>query len=249
MNINIKRCYFHSIQPLYRKGVIKKDVDRRIDRLNCMLDYGYIVPSCELHNVLPDEPKMPSNNRYDSVYLAQHMLTELGPVGGSFINGEFSAFIEHIRNSPALVFNEYIIDGKKIDERIHFLSEEVCIQEKIPIKDIIAIYLPYSTPLEKINSFINCCKEESFYPLDECFSVSIRDELASEILKLLMDEEVEIEKQYKLVKKFEECLENHQLAVPCIRYDGSNFNKEEEYEFIDKNKAKVLKLIEKTKRM
>lgn len=248
MNINVKRCYFHSIQPLIREDK-KEDIDEQIDRLNCMLDYGYIVPECELYDVFKEEYKNLPNNGDDSVYLAQHILTELNSVGGSFFNGEFSAYFEHIRYSPSLVFDEHIIDGKRIDNHYHFLSEEVCIQERIPLKDVIAIALPYRTPLERINSFINHCEEEDQLSIEECFSISVRRELAEEVMSILNEKEVEIDKQYERVQKFEKCLEKHQLSIPCIRYDGSFFNKEEEYDFIKKNKAKVLRLIDETKKI
>lgn len=247
MLIDVKRCYFHSIQPLINFKNRKEIIEEIIDRLNLMLDYGYLVPGCELNDILPTEYQIPANASFcndDSVYLAQHILTKLAPIGGSYFNGEFSAYLEHISASPSLVFSEFVTDNKKIEKRSHALSEEVCIQQRIPLNELIALALPYQTPLERLSYFISLYEEDDFfYSIMEDFLPSSRKELTPIVKNILNNPELEIEKQYAIIQKFKDCLISHNYNIPLIRYDGSEFIKEKEYVFIENNKEKILKLI------
>lgn len=254
MDINVKRCYFHSIQPLGNYKVKRELIDMQIARLDVMLNFGYLVPGYELNDILPEEyqeklyfpiPKMDGN---DSVYLAQHIQTELKSVGGSTFNGEFSAYFEHIEHSPSLVFDEHIVDNKKIEKRSHSLSEEVCIQERVPLKDIIAISLPYHTPASTIATFLfwNEVKSRYFENENEFFS-SLEKEEAIEAENVLKNPEEKIEKTFSLVQKFRDCLERHQCSIPCIDLHGNILSEEKELSYINQNTEKALNLIKKIK--
>ncbi len=253
MDINVKRCYFHSIQPLGNYKVKRELIDMQIARLDVMLDFGYLVPGYELNDILPDEYqeelyrpifKMHGN---DSVYLAQHIQTELKSVGGSTFNGEFSAYFEHIEHSPSLVFDEHIVDNKKIENRNHSLSEEVCIQERVPLKDIIAISLPYHTPASTIATFIFCCEIGSKYNNELFDFFHPQPEEVIEVEKILENPEEEIEKPFSFIQKFRDCLERHQCSIPCIDLHGNILNEEKELSYIKQNTEKVLSLIKKIK--
>lgn len=248
MAINVKRCYFHSIQPLISYESNKTYLEEIIDRLNLMLEIGYLVPKKELYDILPQKYRGPAIlYQGDSVFLAQHILTELNPIGGSYQNGEFSAYLEHISGSPALVFGEDVTKNKKIENRNHPLSEEVCIQDRISLKELIAISLPYETPLNEIKEIFSWFEEEKekekYYPTD--FLVTIRDEYQKKLEKILKEANQMIEEKYEIVKMFQDCLEKHKMEIPCIRDDGTIFNKEEEYQFMKENKEKILKLSKK----
>lgn len=254
MDINVKRCYFHSIQPLGNYKVKRDFTDMQIARLDVMLNFGYLVPRYELNDILPEEYKeelylpVPKVYGNDSVYLAQHIQTELKSVGGSTFNGEFSAYSHHIQNSPSLVFDEHIVDNKKIEKRNHSLSEEVCVQERIPLKDLIAISLPYTTPASTIATFLFCNEiRNSYFENDIEFLCSIQKEEAIEVMKILENPEAAIKPCFNIIQKFRDCLKSHRFDIPCIDLDGNTLNEDKEITYIKKNTEKVLKLIQSTK--
>lgn len=256
MKINVDRCYFHSIQPLLNYKLKNKYYGNKknwqkgvLARLDFMLSYGYLVPGKDLRSILPEEYKEEAPHSFygdDSVYLAQTTQTELPSVGGSYFDGEFSAYCWHISNSHALVFGENVIENKKIEMRNHSLSEEVCIQDKVSLADLVALQLPYETPLSTIKRFITCC-EEDFFAFDNIF-LPISQGLASKAKKSIEDTEA-IEKIYAEIQMFEDCLRSHQKAIPCIHQDGSIYNKQEEYEYLEANREKALKLIKEVEKI
>lgn len=254
MDINVKRCHFHSIQPLESYKVKRGFIDMQIARLDVMLDFGYLVPKYELNDILPEEYKeklyfpIPKVYGNDSVYLAQHIQTELKSVGGSTFNGEFSAYSYHIQGTPSLVFDEHIVDNKKIEKRNHSLSEEVCIQERIPLKDLIAISLPYPTPANTVASFLFWNERRNIYFIeeDELFS-SLQKEEAIEVEKILENPEEKIKKAFAPIQKFRDCLEKHQTNIPCIDLDGDILNEDKELSYIEQNTERAFSLIKKIK--
>lgn len=258
MKINVNRCYFHGIQPLINYKIKKtlcdyskeELLDAIITRLDMMLDYGYLVPGNELESILPDEYKENAPISIcgdDSVYLAQTLQTELPSVGGSYFDGEFSAYFHHIEYSPSLVFSEHVIENKKIEERYHSLSEEICIQDRIPLtEDLIAIQLPYETPLSKIQDFLFYSEQERLSLSDVFISIS---KSMTEDIRTNLDKQENIEKAYEDIQKFYNCLKKHHLDIPCINRNGNVFNKDKEYEYIEKNKEKILKLVKKVEEM
>ncbi len=245
MVINVKRCYFHSIQPLINYNARKEYLEEQLARLNFMLDYGYLVPGREINDILPEEYQEKTALAlcgHDSVYLAQHPQTELPSVGGSYFNGEFSAYFEHISGYPSLVFNEFVIENKQIEFRGHSLSEEVCIQDRISLEELIALALPYPTPLSKISNFISSYEEAEEFGFYD-FLVSFLKEDVQETMRIITSPRNSIEESYKIIKKFEDCLKVHQKEIPCIHQDGSKFNKQEELEYVRENSEKVLRMI------
>lgn len=253
MKINIDRCYFHSIQPLInyklKRCLIDHNKEEWLDaivaRLDFMLDCGYLVPGNELRDILPEEYKdnaMLPRFGDDSVYLAQTHQTELPSVGGSYFDGEFSAYSWHISNAHALVLSENVTKDKRIEMRNHSLSEEVCIQEKVSLKDLVAIQLPYDTPLSNVKHFISHC-EEDLFAFDKLF-IPITHNLASKAKKSIEDSN-SIEKVYSKIQKFYDCLERHQKDIPCMHQDGSIYNKQQEYDYLEANREKALTLIKK----
>ena len=206
MTINVRRCYFHSIQPLINYKLRKDQLDEIIARLDFMLDYGYLVPGCELYDILPEEYKENADVfGDDSVYLAQHIQTELGSIGGSYTNGEFSAYAHHIVSTPSLVFDEHVTDHKKIEVRSHSLSEEVCIQGRISLKELVALALPYKTPLDDITTFITWL-EDDFFRLDNDLFVSVIRDYKEKVEYILNNPEQAVTKSYENINRFQDCL-------------------------------------------
>lgn len=251
MLINVRRCYFHSIQP-FDGCSSKNNLEGRIERLKCMLEYGYLVPRKELPKVLeqvygiaPSKFKMVDN----SVYLSQHYKSELGSVGGSHIGGEFSAFFGHIVNNPALVFDEHVVENKNIKTCGHSLGEEVCIQDRIPLTEVIALALPYQTPREALIFIDQYFRLKTFPPLwDSEREYLIK--IAKKAKHVLENFDEEVEKCYQKVELFASVLENRNLDIPCIRaWEGMLYSKAEEYDYVEKNKEKVLSLIKKIERL
>ena len=251
MTINVKRCYFHSIQPLVNYKVRQDRIKEIIARLDFMLEYGYLVPGCELQEILPEEYKenaMLPICGDDSVYLALHPRTELNLLGGSYLNGEFSAYFHHISGSSALVFDEHVTDNKRIKDRTHSLSEEVCIQDRVSLDNLVAVALPFYTPLSITKNFISYYDESNFaYTFD--VEKSIMRDYVSKSKKIVENPKQEIERGYEIVNEFESCLEKYNRDIPCIRHDGTILDKNEEYKYIAENKKKVLTLIKKAEKL
>ena len=181
------------------------------------------------------------------VYLAEHIQSELAPVGLSYKNWTFSAFLDVIIFSPSIVFDEHIVENKKISKEMPAQSEEIRIEEKIPLQEMIALALPYETPIKYIKDFLLNDEEEK---KSTYFSNETREEqkaLAQYLSKLLKNKREIVEKGYEEVRMFEEVLEKHKKNIPCIRYDGTRYDIKKEYEFIDEKEEKVLKLINEMK--
>jgi len=241
MKIKIERCYFHSIGRLRHDDIRKDDITERVDRLNFMLDYGYLVPSNELMKIIPDGYKKLNAPLCgdDCIYLAEHPRSPLKSYGNSFHGGEFSAYLEHIIGRPSLVFNEHVVENRKIKDKIHFLSEEVCVQERIPLQEAIAIALPYDTSIRRISHIITDCEENDF--LFEFY----KEEL-EQSMKKAMPEREKIKEMYDKIEKFRDIIRKHQLEIPCIDYSGIPYdNIESEFELIQKNNERVAKLVKR----
>lgn len=247
MVINVKRCYFHCVQPLINYKLRKSHIDEVIARLDFMLGYGYLVPGRELCVILPEEYQEGNDSSFfneDSVYLAQHRLTELESIGGSYINGEFSAYSHHIESNVALVFDEHVTEYKKIENRAHSLSEEVCIQQRISLKELIALVLPYKTPLDDMITFINWI-EDDLYQLDRELFKSVIRRYKTKVENILNDPMKAVSESYENIKKFQDCLVNHQVELPCIRHSGVMFDQKEDYQFVKENENKIVQYIKK----
>ncbi len=235
MKINLRRCFFHSIVPLSRKNHLFNLEDARMERLKLMLKSGYIYPGNMLKDIFKDEYDTFYDYSCDSVFLAQHSMTELPSYGGSFFNGEFSAYLEHISSNPAWVFDEEIVKGKRIMDRAHSLSEEVCVQEPIDLHDAIAIMLPYDTPATKIENFL---QYKDFIRFDD-------DYYDNEIKQLLNDKDKMLLSIYKKINRWRKELDNCGYNIPCINRFGTELDLIKEILYISEKEGEVRKLLKK----
>lgn len=235
MAINLRRCFFHSIVPICKRNTFLSLEDKQLIRLKLMIDSGYIYPGNMLKDVIPTEYDSFYRSGSDSVFLAQHTMTELPSYGGSFFNGEFSAYLEHIIGNPSWVFGENIVNGKRIYDRPHSLSEEVCVQEPIDLHEAIAIMLPYKTPATDIFSFLQ-------YKEFQIFDDDDYDEEMKDILKNV-DERLVI--AYDKIKRWKDVLTDRGYFIPCINQFGMELDIDKEKEYILEKKENVKKLLKK----
>lgn len=236
MSINPKRCFFHSIEPIRKKNVKWNVLEGQLARLDIMLKSGYLFPGNQLKKVIPDTyEEFDRCSGSDSVYLAQHHNTELPSYGGSFFHGEFSAFLEHIASRPSWVFDEWIVNNKKIEVRSHMLSEEVCIQEPIHLKDAIAIMLPYETPATYIRKIL------LHYELYEKEFLSLNED---KIEYILQNKEICIKESYQKINQYRELLQFHAYDIPLVDEFGELLNEDKELPCI-KNGEEAIKILMK----
>lgn len=235
MTINLRRCFFHSIVPIRKKNALLSLEDRQFIRLKLMLDSGYIYPGNMLKDVFTSEYDFLYKSDSDSVFLAQHSMTELPSYGGSFFNGEFSAYLEHIIGNPSWVFDENIVNGKMICDRAHSLSEEVCVQEPICLCEAIAIMLPYRTPATDIFSFLQYKEFQIFHD----------DDYDDEMKDLLNDVDERLVLVYDKIKRWKDVLADRGYYIPCINHFGRELDIDKEKEYILENEENVRKLLKK----
>jgi len=242
--ININKSYFHSLTPLY--GTSKKNkstLESTLARLSLILESGYLYPGIKLAKLFKDKyPEYQFTSQYNCIYLAQSPNTELPSLGNSFRNGEFSAFLEHIQGNPSLVFEEEVTKDKNVKAIDHFLSEEICIQDKISIEEIIAIALPYKTPIDEVSYFID------FFESDNVFIDELKDKLISRILLLLNSKKGKISSSYETISKWQTILDRYNLKVPLIRYNGTVFCRSEELLYLNEHEDKVKEIIKTYKK-
>lgn len=235
--INLRRCFFHSIVPIKKENEVFNIEENQLDRLRIMLQNRYLVPGNMLKDIIPEEyGSLYRTSISDSVYLAQHRLTELPSYGGSFFGGEFSAYDEHIVANPSWVFDEHIVEGKKINDRAHFLSEEVCVQEPLDLYSAIAIMLPYETPATFVSKLL-MYKDCSFV-----FEAGFYNE---KLEKILRDRKKLIDEIYLKINRYKELLDRFGYEIPCINYLGMELDREKEFLFIEKNEEEARRLVRK----
>ena len=234
MKINLRRCFFHSIAPIYRKNIVTNVEEGRIDRLKIMLKSGYIFPGKMLDSIMPSDFDSYSS-KGNCVFLAQHSNTELPSYGGSFYNGEFSAFSEHIVGNPAWVFDENIVNDKTILECAHFLSEEICVKEPINLHDAVAVMLPYEAPSTTITRFL-MYKE---------FQIFDDDYYDKEVKQILDNRDECLKSVYLKVDRWRSVLTNGGYYIPCINPLGMELDLNKELSFISENEEVVRKLLKK----
>lgn len=232
MEINLRRCYFHSIVPLRRKNVVFNFEEGQFDRLKLMLESGHIYPGGELGNILTNEYDSFYSSS-DSVFLAQHINTELPCYGGSFYDGEFSAYLEHIAWNPSWVFSEYVVNGKRIENRSHMLSEEVCIQGSIDLHEAIALMLPYETPAITIGRFL------------KYYDLNIFDDDKDKLDEVLKKREELWKVVYLKINRWKSELLNNGYNIPCINMFGGEYDLDKEREYLLEKEEVVKRLIRK----
>lgn len=234
MEINLRRCYFHSIVPLRRKNTLFNFEESQFERLRLMLKSGYIYPGNKLGDIITEEFDDFYGYGNDSVFLAQHVMSELSCYGGSFHNGEFSAYLEHIVANPSWVFSEHIVEGLRIENRNHMLSEEVCVQEPIDLHEAIAIMLPYETPSTKIRRFLQYQEYKMF-----------EDTYKDEISYLLSNMDELLKEVYLHIRKWQEELKSAGYDIPCINKFGMELGVDKEKNYILENEESIKKLMKK----
>lgn len=238
-SIDLRQCLFHAITPFY--GNYKSYDERVDDRLRSFLDSGFIYCGKELENVLPDPYKAMNRSDNEYIFLAMKLCHTL-PLYGSYRDGEFSAFSEHIAANLAFVFGEDVLEGHSIPKYSHWLSEEICVEGKIPIDKAKAIYYPRDMPMDILLYYMRFDKRSA----DDAFLLAdYKKELEEEVLEIITNPEESIRKCYQRVKEIQEILLSYQMEVPIVGVSGRCLNPESELVYVKKNKDDIKRLLYK----
>lgn len=239
MTINMNRCLFHSIAPLnynYNKNQPSL-TEARGKRLQAFLDTGYLLPG-------KDIPESYSSSEF--VYFALTYKSEIKNANATF-DWDFSAWEHHIVGNPALVFDERILTLGPLGTN-HGLSEEVTIQSKIPIQNMIAITMPTETPLDIIRRY-----QELFQlspvekEINDILGIyeSTKNQLTETIQNILTNPTKAITDSYEEIMYYQSILKNNNIDVPFIRHNGIIYSQEEDLKTIQAEKESIKILMKK----
>lgn len=222
--IDLDYCYFHAITPLHRNYQYLNYQDALRLRLEYILRTKALVPGNDLCLTLPNSFSNEYFSSHCSVFLAQSLTTKLPSIGGSYHNGNFSAFSEHIAGKPSLLFHHSVAENLQVHQKRHSLSEEVCIEENVPLTYAIGIALPYATPLSFLIDLENKL-QNSFLQQYLFFSAQ---RYRYELQKIMINPKRAILASYEEVLKYQALLQKYQYNIPCINYQNYFYHYEEE---------------------
>lgn len=232
--IDLKKCFFHAITPFH--GSLKSYEENVNERLRFFLESGYVYSGEDLGSHLPDAYKDANRSSTKYIFLAMHYYHTL-PLYGSYCNGEFSAFSEHIAGNLAFVFGEDILEGNTIPAYTHWLSEEVCIEGRIPIRKAKAIYYPKDTPIDILSYYMEECQEPSSFLGD------YHERLKRRVVEIITNPALSIDACYKRIEEIQKILFSYHMMIPLVGGTGRYLEREMEMSYIKEKEEKVLQLL------